>query len=562
MTPTNAAQLGLPASVEGLSAEVSVLRSFNAELQTQNQHLKHDIMLLQRKLYGVRTEQTGTEEQQRLFTEMAEAEAALQNALIEAEEAATARKAAEAAEPKPRAAGAAPKGRRDLSQSKLPRVEVEIPSSALEALGLPRVGCDTSYELIARKASYAVLVKKTVRYAETRETPERDDATTVSAEQLPRVCTKSLFHESVLAKVLAEKFGLGTTLYRLEKHLATQEVAIDRGTMSRLIEQAGNALGATVVAAMFAHAKATAHVISTDATGAWILPEPSQVKQPSGRYLAKRCDKGHFFTAVVDADAVLFFYERAHTQIAVKQLFEGFTGYLQADASSVYHLLEHGPPRDDDTGGVTLVGCFAHCRRYFFEAAQCRYPDGVAGLLRIAEIFAADKPLWKLTPTERHAARAKDVAPLIDDFFAWVHARRAAPPMAARNLMSRALGYAANQEAELRRVLLDPRLPLDNTRAERALRTAVISRKNSLFHGSDTHAEATAAIFSLLQTCRLHGIDPQAYFEDVLRLLPQWPRDRYLELAPNFWRATRARLVPDELAAPLCWFTIPAPQPA
>lgn len=246
--------------------------------------------------------------------------------------------------------------------------------------------------------------------------------------------------------------------------------------------------------------------------------------------------------------------------MAVQRLFEGYRGYLQTDASSVYHLLEHGPPTvDGNEDHITLVGCWAHGRRYFFEAARCRYPQGLEGLLRTAAIFAADKPLWKLPAAERHAARAKDVAPLLDIFFAWVREQRQALPMAARNLASRALGYAANQEAELRHVLDDPHLPLDNTRAERALRTPVISRKNSLFHGSDTHAEAAAAIFSLLQTCRLHGIDPQSYFEEVLRLLPQWPKDRYLELAPNFWRHTRTRIPPDQLASPLCWVSIPEP---
>jgi len=547
-------QLETSASLETLNAENHALRVCVAELQTQNQQLQHDVILLQRKLYGVRTEGQYTEEQQSLFADIAATEATLQAALRAAQAAAASNHISEGN--LSARSSSTPKGRRDLTQSHLPRVTVEVPDAQLEAQGLKRAGVDTTYEIIGHKASYSVLVKNTVRYADTRPTSA---TATVSAQQPPRVCPKSLFHESVLAKVVTEKFGLGTTLYRLEKHMATQDVAMDRGTMSRHIEQIGNTLGATVVAAMFRHAKATAHVMSTDATGAWIFPEPSQVKAPSGRS-AKRCSKGHFFTVVVDADAVLFFYEQAHTQVAVQRLFEGYRGYLQADASSVYHLLEHGPPTvDDNEDHITLVGCWAHCRRYFFDAAQCRYPQGLEGLLRIAAIFAADKPLWKLSAAERHVARANNVAPLVDSFFAWVHAQRQAMPMATRNLASRALGYAANQEAELRRVLDDPHLPLDNTRAERALRTPVISRKNSLFHGSDTHAEAAAAIFSVLQTCRLHGIDPQSYFEEVLRLLPQWPKDRYLELAPNFWRDTRARIPPEQLASPLCWFSIPDP---
>ena len=128
-----------------------------------------------------------------------------------------------------------------------------------------------------------------------------------------------------------------------------------------------------------------------------------------------------------------------------------------------------------------------------------------------------------------------------------------------RNLATKALGYALNQQAELRRVLLDGDIPLDNTRAERALRNIVVGRKNWLFYGTDTHAEAAAAIFSIIATCRLHGMDPFVYFDEILRVLPYWPSDRYLELAPQHWLATRARLDPSELERPLSRIASPRP---
>ena len=108
------------------------------------------------------------------------------------------------------------------------------------------------------------------------------------------------------------------------------------------------------------------------------------------------------------------------------------------------------------------------------------------------------------------------------------------------------------------RVLDDPRIPLDNTRSERALRTIVVGRKNYLFHGSDTHAESAAGLFSLIASCRLHRINAEKYLDEVLRVLPYWPADRYLELAPKYWEATRAKLVPDELDKPLSFITVPA----
>lgn len=93
-------------------------------------------------------------------------------------------------------------------------------------------------------------------------------------------------------------------------------------------------------------------------------------------------------------------------------------------------------------------------------------------------------------------------------------------------------------------------------------RGLVVGRKNWLFYGTDTHAEAAAAIFSIIATCRLHGIDPFVYFDEVLRVLPYWPQERYLDLAPQRWLATRATLQTAELERPLSRITVPPPASA
>jgi hypothetical protein len=202
------------------------------------------------------------------------------------------------------------------------------------------------------------------------------------------------------------------------------------------------------------------------------------------------------------------------------------------------------------------VASWAHCRRYFFEAAICKYAVGVQGLMRIRAIYAADNAFRKLPPNKRKEMRDAHVRPLIDSFFEWVKSARLTTD--GRNLATKALGYAANQEHELRRVLDDGRLPLDNTRAERSLRKIVVGRKNWMFYGSDSHAESAAAIFSLVASCRLHSIEPQQYLDEVMRVLPYWPKERHIELAPKYWKATREKLRADELGAPLASFTIPA----
>ncbi len=117
-----------------------------------------------------------------------------------------------------------------------------------------------------------------------------------SRDAVPR----ALLHTSAIAHVLTSKFALGVPHYRLEQDLADQDMSLDRGTMSRYVEHAGSTLGETIVHAMWQDALAHAQVIATDATGALIQP----TKLKDGR--PQTCKKGHFFTAVVDSDAILF----------------------------------------------------------------------------------------------------------------------------------------------------------------------------------------------------------------------------------------------------------------
>lgn len=595
----------LQAELTGFKTETAIKV---ASLEDTITGLAHENALLKRRLYGNKTERGGTSEVQLALGDLLAGEAQLQKELDQKVKDAT-----EAAPPAPEGEGKPrPHGRRDLAMSKLPRVVIEIVHEALEVQGCRRIGFEDSRQIAYRPGGFYILVKRLAKYEvvsnssiliETPETPSAlltpviahhaasspspepsgdastapetapslevsaDAVTTPSSDTVAdktvvvtpspqTLFPKGLLHTSTIAHILTSKFALGTPHYRLEQALADQGMPLDRGLMSRYVEHAGNTLGATIVAAMWRDAIENGHVISTDATGGLIQP----AKAKDGRSLA--CKKGHFFTAVVDAHAVLFQYVEKHTSDVVKELFGAFRGLLQADASAVYNILERGPPNDVDdttTAGATLLGCWAHCRRYFFEAALCRYAVGVQGLMRIRAIYAADRACQRVPRGERTAYRIAHLGPLFDEFFTW--ARRAQETVSGGNLATKALGYALNQETELRRVLADGDIPLDNTRAERALRKIVVGRKNWMFYGSDTHAEAAAAIFSLVASCRLHRLDPFVYLEEVLRVLPYWPRDRYLELAPAHWSATRDRLDPQELDLQIGSFAVPSAAP-
>ena len=137
----------------------------------------------------------------------------------------------------------------------------------------------------------------------------------------------------------------------------------------------------------------------------------------------------------------------------------------------------------------------------------------------------------------------------MEAFFAWAELEFDAVRDQRSSIRS-ALGYSVRQKDALLRVLDDGRLLLDNNRSERALRgTIATGRKAWLFVGSDDHAESAGHIFSLIASCRLHGLDPEAYLRDLFRVLAHWPRDRYLELAPKYWATTR--VAPRPRAAPV-----------
>ena len=150
---------------------------------------------------------------------------------------------------------------------------------------------------------------------------------------------------------------------------------------------------------------------------------------------------------------------------------------------------------------------------------------------------------------------------MLDEFFAWAEGvfERV---RGVRGPVATAFGYAIRQRDALRRFLDDGRLRMENNASERALRPIAVGRNAWLFFGSGDHAQAAANIFSLIASCVLHGLDAESYLADIIRVLPYWPRDRYLELAPKYWTRTRARLDQAELKRPIGHVTVPPQLPA
>jgi transposase len=438
-----------------------------------------------------------------------------------------------------------PKGRRDARSLPIPEERHEITDPALEGKA-ERVGFEESIQLAWRKGGPVRIVVARAKY---RTTTDEGTPTLVTAPMPRRTFARCLAAPSLLAKILVDKYCDGLPLYRQEDRFAREGLDLDRGTMCRWAEDVGMTTGC-VVQAMKKEAF-SAFCIATDATGVAIQPEPSPTKarQP--------CRRGHFFVMLADRDHILFEFVPRETSAAVDEMFRGYSGYVQADAKSVYDVLFHKPePGDDEKAVRHEVGCFSHARRKFYEAAIGKDPVAREALWRIHRLFEFERAWSDVPPAKRKPLRDQYSRPLVDAFFAWAEAEYE-KVKDQRGLLRSAFGYAVRQKSALRAFLDDGRVRLDNNASERELRRVAVGRKAWLFVGSDDHAQATANLFSLIASCKLHRLDPEAYLRDLIRVLVHWPSDRYLELAPRHWAATRTRLDPRELELPLGHLTVP-----
>jgi len=465
----------------------------------------------------------------------------------------------------PAAPKSKPKGRRNLADADhLLQRRIEIRDPELERTGT-FIGWEVSYKLghqrpeavrvVIARAKYKLPADATApppsseEAAVPKETDEGARVTIVTAP-LPRLLVRrGLLAPSMIARVIAQKFRFGMPYFRQEEQLGADGIELDRGTMARTVEDVGASLG-PIVLATAADARKHAFCLSTDATGVAIRPEPL----PDGRRQA--CKKGHFFVVLADKKHVFFEYQSKHTSAAVCEMFRGFSGYIQADAHAIYDALFRGEAVDDTSPAPVEVACSSHLRRRFWEAAVSGFPVGREGLLRIRKLYELDQAWVDLPPAARLEKRRTVLKPFVDEFFDWVRAQNDLTSQ-ERGLVNKALGYALRQEHALRRFLDDGRLRMDNNHSENALRVVASGRKAWLFFGSDDHAEAAANLYSLIAGCKLHGIDPEHYLADVIRVMPYWPRERYLELAPAYWARTRECLNPAEIEAELGHITVP-----
>jgi transposase len=547
----------LAAERAALATERAALAALTIEhdhLRLAYQNLQHELALVRRRLFLAKAERLDTAQLELEFaTKLRE--------LDDLNQKLGAPPPAESPPPtgsdkRTRRAATKPTGRRDLRLLDLPEERIELTDPVLEGTAT-RIDWEESCKLSWRRAGFVRLVIARAKYRDTGVAGD-EAPLLVTTPPAPELIPRGLAAPALLAHVLTDKFCDGLPFHRQEDRLTRIGTPLDRGTMCRWAEDLGATVGATVVAAMRTDALTRAFCIATDATGVLVQPIAG------GDQARRGCRHAHFLVQLADADHVFFEYLPHETSAAIGELFRGFTGYIQADAKSTYDFLfrppdQRPPPDDDDPATRHEVGCWSHCRRKFWEAAvTTKDPVAREAVLRIKRVFDLDRS-WRDRPTaEIKAERERHLRPHTDAFFSWV-ATEYARVRDQRGLLRTALGYAHRQQAALTRFFDDGRLKLTNNAAERELRRVATGRKAWLFVGSDDHGQAAGNLLTLIASARLHRLDPEAYLRDLFRVLPHWPRDRYLELAPRDWAVTRAGLDAEQLARELGPLTVPGP---
>lgn len=341
----------------------------------------------------------------------------------------------------------------------------------------------------------------------------------VSIGPLPaRPMDKGIPGPGFLAHLLTSKYADHQPLYRQQQMYRRADIEIARSTMCGWIAYAASLL-TPIVDAMKAGVLASRKVHTDDT--------PITVLDRSVEPIGSR--KGYMWVYIGDQDDVVFDFTNSRSRDGPESFLKGYRGYLQADAFSGYDRICAG----DD---VVEVACWAHARRKFVDA-QTSHPGEAA---RIVELIG------RLYAIERRA-RERNVSE--DRLLAWrrrygrrrlAHLReeldRLSPAVLPRSPLGKAITYTLKNWTALNRYTEAAFLSIDNNHSERQIKQMVIGRKNWMFCGSENGAHNAATLFSLVVSCKLHGVDPFAYFRDVLMRIHTHPASQIAELTPRAWK--------------------------
>jgi transposase len=501
-------------------ALIDVQRQTLEEMGREKQAMLHRMAQLLRRLYGRSSEQVDAA-QLKLFGEAMEAAGAA-HAGEAAAEATGAANAPESSESPARRRGK-PHGRQPLP-CHLPRYRLVHPVDPND-LTCP-CGCTRRLigEVVTEQLEYAPANLFILQHVQLKHACS-DPACThspavVIVDKPPQPIEKGLPGPGLIAYVLTSKYADHQPLYRLEGILARQGVNLDRSTMGGWVEAAADLL--LPLYQFMVSLLLGSRIIKTDDTTVPVL-DKAKGQTRTGRLWGYIGDDPHPVT--------VFDYSPDHRNQWPVQFLAGYEGYLQADAYNGYDAVFAA-------GKVIEVGCMAHCRRKFHDAKESEPVAAHQALAFIRQLYAVEAKAKGLGDAARLAMRKAESDPVLEKLHEWLleQQKQALP----KSPIGQAIGYALNQWQALCRYTKDGGLEIDNNEVERLMKLVALGRKNYLFAGSDEGGKRAAVHYSFVATCKRHGVDPQAWFTDVLARIPSTPLSQLEQFLPHRWKQEKA----------------------
>ena len=394
----------------------------------------------------------------------------------------------------------------------IPRVEIlhDLPDEQKvcgeDGTALERIGEEVSEQLEFIPAKLRVLRHVRPKYAcPTCRTGIH------TAPMPPQPIPKSLASPTLLAHVAVSKYADGLPLYRQETMFQRLGIDLPRASLAHWMVKTGelvqplvNLLRDDLLASGF---------VQCDETRYQVLKEPGKAAT-SQSYL--------WVQLAPEPGVVLYDYDASRSAEVPKRLLAGFEGFLQTDGYEGYGAIGQEP-------GITHVGCWAHARRKFDEALRAQKSSAkkkrslkeskaLQGLAFIQKLYKIERQIQENPPDEIHRIRQERSRSVMEELRSWL--TEAMPRVPPQSLTGKALAYLDGQWPKLIRVLEDGRLPLDTNRVENAIRPFVVGRKNWLFADTVRGAQASANLYSLIETAKANGVEPFAYLRYVLAELP------------------------------------------
>ena len=487
----------LKASISSLNALVESLKSDNEYLKNNNDLLREENAYLKRKLFGVKSEKMPCSvEQLSLFDE---AEQECEPELLE--------------EITYKRAKKKQKGTLEIKLDNLKHVkevyDIDEKDRICDICGtkMHRVGEEfVRHEVVYEPAKLYVkdIYRKTY---ECRNCRKRGKVVMLKAGTPAPVIPHSFTSPSVLSQVITDKFVNHMPLYRQEAEWKRLGLDLSRTTMANWLIIASREYFIPIVNRMHEILVVEKYVHS-DETTVQVLNEPGK-PATSKSYM-------WVYSSIRESSKPIRIFEYKPDRKAEnpQKFLENFSGTLISDGYGGYNNIS----------GVVNAYCWAHARRKFYEALPADMKDAsdtlaYTGLKKIAKLFAIEKEIDTLPPEDKVKIRQEKSKPLVDDFFSWC--ADAQNKSLTRSKIGKAIQYALNLEKGLRVYLDDGLVPMTNSLDERNIRPFTVSRKNWLFSTSTKGADASASIFSLIETAKANRLSPFDYIEYILEIMPQ-----------------------------------------